>query len=484
VRRRARGNGPKIKKINERITPGIWLGTEDAGVPGDILKKRPMAAIIDKSSYRIDVNSDALIILDTLHRNGFQAYVVGGCVRDALIGLTPHDWDICTDAVPDQVRRLFGENHCIPTGIQHGTVTVHAGSGFLEVTTFRTEGSYSDGRHPDSVSFIRDVREDLARRDFTVNAMAYSPEEGLIDPFGGVEDLLVNHVIRAVGDPAERFSEDALRIMRFYRFAARLDFALDPATEQAALRLAPTLEHVSAERIRDELVKTLLTRAPSGYLPKAVLRQILPELALEEESDFQRTMRLCDLCRPKKSQRLAALFSRLTGSGVPEERARRAMRKLRFSNEETDSVTRLVRHLAEKPQTGGYGQRVQARLLLRDLGEEGAQDLTELWAAEKRAGSPAGQPETENSPEAGLKALIREMAASGECVSLKQLALNGKELMEAYPQIRGKEIGETLSGLLDDVIRERTANEKSALLEDAARRARAGRTGPDARPED
>ena len=184
----------------------------------------------------IKLDPGAALLLDALHGAGHAAYAVGGCVRDSLLGLDPHDWDLCTSARPEQVMALFGEEKCIPTGLQHGTVTVKQGGRLYETTTFRTEGAYSDGRHPDAVCFVPDVREDLARRDFTINAMAYSAEEGLIDPFGGRDDLAA-HLVRAVGEPERRFEEDALRILRLYRFAARFSFAIDPPTAQAAQEL-------------------------------------------------------------------------------------------------------------------------------------------------------------------------------------------------------------------------------------------------------
>ena len=205
----------------------------------------------------------ASALLDALHRAGFAAYAVGGCVRDSLLGLAPHDWDLCTVARPEQVMELFGEKQCIPTGLQHGTVTVKRDGKLYEITTFRTEGSYSDGRHPDSVAFVPDVREDLARRDFTINAMAYSAEEGLCDPFGGQEDL-ARGVVRAVGEPLRRFEEDALRILRLYRFAARFGFVIDEATEAAAKQLAAHLDCVSVERIEEELDKLLSAPEPGG----------------------------------------------------------------------------------------------------------------------------------------------------------------------------------------------------------------------------
>ena len=228
----------------------------------------------------ISMDPGAAALLDALHTAGYAAYAVGGCVRDSLLGLAPHDWDLCTSALPQQVIGLFGAQQCIPTGLQHGTVTVKQNGALYEITTFRTEGSYTDGRHPDEVHFVPDVREDLARRDFTINAMAYNEKEGLIDPFGGQDDLK-NGILRAVGAPHQRFTEDALRILRLYRFAARFGFVLDPATAQAAEELCAHLDCVSAERIEEELAKLLAAPAPAAYLDEKILGVILPELAPE-----------------------------------------------------------------------------------------------------------------------------------------------------------------------------------------------------------
>lgn len=215
----------------------------------------------------IRMDEGAAELLDTLHRAGYAAYVVGGCVRDSLLGLTPHDWDLCTSALPQQVMELFGAQRCIPTGLQHGTVTVKQSGALYEITTFRTEGTYTDGRHPDEVHFVPDVREDLARRDLTINAMAYNEKEGLVDPFGGQADLQ-SGIVRAVGVPRQRFTEDALRILRLYRFAARFGFAIDPPTAQAAQELCAHLDCVSVERIEEELAKLLSAPAPAAYLNK------------------------------------------------------------------------------------------------------------------------------------------------------------------------------------------------------------------------
>ena len=288
----------------------------------------------------IKLDPGAALLLDALHGAGHAAYAVGGCVRDSLLGLDPHDWDLCTSARPEQVMALFGEEKCIPTGLQHGTVTVKQGGRLYETTTFRTEGAYSDGRHPDAVCFVPDVREDLARRDFTINAMAYSAEEGLIDPFGGRDDLAA-HLVRAVGEPERRFEEDALRILRLYRFAARFGFAIDPATGAAARALGPHLDCVSAERIQEELLKLLAAPRPGSYLEPAVLAVVLPELEPEEQPErFAELCRTIDRIEPTAENvpaRLAALLCPLGEAG-----ARKALRKLKCSNALTDEVTALV----------------------------------------------------------------------------------------------------------------------------------------------
>ena len=284
----------------------------------------------------------AAALLDELHRAGFGAYAVGGCVRDSLLGLAPHDWDLCTAARPGQVMELFGEDRCIPTGLQHGTVTVKRDGKLYEITTFRTEGRYSDGRHPDSVAFVPDLREDLARRDFTINAMAYSAEEGLCDPFGGQEDL-ARGVVRAVGEPLRRFGEDALRILRLYRFAARFGFAIDEATEEAAKQLASHLDCVSAERIEEELNKLLAAPQPGAYLEPEVLAFVLPELPPEELTKARKRVDALPAGTEQVSARWAALLLPLGEAG-----ARKALKRLKCSNARIEGVTALVRECGEK----------------------------------------------------------------------------------------------------------------------------------------
>ena len=285
----------------------------------------------------IRMDEGAAELLDTLHRAGYAAYVVGGCVRDSLLGLTPHDWDLCTSALPQQVMELFGAQRCIPTGLQHGTVTVKQSGALYEITTFRTEGTYTDGRHPDEVHFVPDVRKDLARRDLTINAMAYNEKEGLVDPFGGQADLQ-SGIVRAVGVPRQRFTEDALRILRLYRFAARFGFAIDPPTAQAAQELCAHLDCVSVERIEEELAKLLSAPAPAAYLDKKILFVILPELSSEALAAAKPVVDACPAGAENLPIRLAALLLSLSEDGI-----RRTLKRLRCSNALIEEAAVLVR---------------------------------------------------------------------------------------------------------------------------------------------
>ena len=401
----------------------------------------------------IKLDPGAALLLDALHGAGHAAYAVGGCVRDSLLGLDPHDWDLCTSARPEQVIALFGEEKCIPTGLQHGTVTVKQGGRLYETTTFRTEGAYSDGRHPDAVCFVPDVREDLARRDFTINAMAYSAEEGLIDPFGGRDDL-ASHLVRAVGEPERRFEEDALRILRLYRFAARFGFAIDPATGAAARALGPHLDCVSAERIQEELLKLLAAPRPGSYLEPAVLAVVLPELEPEKQPErFAELCRTIDRIEPTAENvpaRLAALLCPLGEAG-----ARKALRKLKCSNALTDEVTALER---EAPGTPSSDQTLMAKRLLGRYEQPTIQRLTALCSARhpEQAGAFAA-----------LRAEAERLTAENACCRVSQLAVNGRDLMAAGVR-PGPGLRQVLNALLEAVITGQTPNEKDALLAAAA----------------
>ena len=396
----------------------------------------------------------AAALLDALHRAGFGAYAVGGCVRDSLLGLAPHDWDLCTAARPGQVMELFGEDRCIPTGLQHGTVTVKRDGKLYEITTFRTEGRYSDGRHPDSVAFVPDLREDLARRDFTINAMAYSAEEGLCDPFGGREDL-ARGVVRAVGEPLRRFGEDALRILRLYRFAARFGFAINEATEAAAKQLASHLDCVSAERIEEELNKLLAAPQPGAYLAPEVLAFVLPELPPEELAKARKQVDALPAGTEQVSARWAALLLPLGETG-----ARKALKRLKCSNARIDGTAVLVRECGEKTPDAldKCDLCLQAKRLLGRYDLHTVQQLTALWTALA--------PEEKASFDA-LRAEAEALTAQGACCRISQLAVSGRDLMAAGAA-PGPGLRRVLEALLEEVITGRLPNEKTELLAFAA----------------
>lgn len=399
-------------------------------------------------SFPLDPGAAAL--LTRLHAAGYAAYAVGGCVRDSLLGQTPHDWDLCTSATPEQVLELFGEAHCIPTGLQHGTVTVKHGGELYEITTFRTEGAYSDGRHPDQVAFVPDVKEDLARRDFTINAMAYNAEEGLIDPFGGQNDLAVG-IVRAVGEPQRRFEEDALRILRLYRFAARFRFAIDPATGQAARALCRHLDCVSEERIAEELSRLLAAPAPGAYLEAEVLAVIFPELDAAELPESRRILDALESGMEHVPVRLAALLCPLGEAG-----ARAALRRLKCSNALTGTVATLVREAAaEMP---GAALTLTARRFLSRYDLATITDLTALCSARHPEQAEAF---------AALQQEAARLVETNACCRINQLAVNGRDLMDAGVR-PGPGLRRVLDTLLEQVLTGQLPNEKAALLAAAA----------------
>ena len=393
----------------------------------------------------IRMDEGAAELLDTLHRAGYAAYVVGGCVRDSLLGLTPHDWDLCTSALPQQVMELFGAQRCIPTGLQHGTVTVKQSGALYEITTFRTEGTYTDGRHPDEVHFVPDVREDLARRDLTINAMAYNEKEGLVDPFGGQADLQ-SGIVRAVGVPRQRFTEDALRILRLYRFAARFGFAIDPPTAQAAQELCAHLDCVSVERIEEELAKLLSAPAPAAYLDKKILLVILPELSSEALAAAKPVVDACPAGAENLPIRLAALLLSLGEDGI-----RRTLKRLRCSNACIEETAVLVR---EAVPGVPVSLNIYARRLLGKYNLCTVQRIAALGTAL--------QPERA-ADFAALSELAEQLDADGVCCCVSQLAVNGRDLMAAGIPA-GPGIRKVLEALLDGVIREEYPNERQALL--------------------
>ena len=438
-------------------------------------------------NIRLDAGAAAL--LARLHGAGYAAYAVGGCVRDSLLGRTPQDWDLCTSARPEQVLALFGERQCIPTGLQHGTVTIKYGGQLYETTTFRTEGAYTDGRHPDEVHFVPDVRQDLARRDFTINAMAYNDAEGLIDPFGGQQDLQQG-ILRAVGDPATRFEEDALRILRLYRFAARFGFAIDPPTGQAARALCAHLDCVSVERIEEELSKLLAAPAPAAYLDEKILKVIVPELSAPA---LQAAKPVVDAC-PAGTEDLPVRWAALLMS-LGEDGTRKALKRLRCSNTCIEQTAVLVRETG-----GGGGSFSEDRPLGWDPAAAGSRagDGMARFVSEEKASAAPGQdaaPDTvirirkllgrydlhtvqrlaalgaamepEQAADFAAQAeLAAQLDADGVCCRVSQLAVNGRDLMAAGIPA-GPGLRRTLEALLDAVVRGQLPNEQQCLLDAA-----------------
>ena len=439
-------------------------------------------------NIRLDAGAAAL--LARLHGAGYAAYAVGGCVRDSLLGRTPQDWDLCTSARPEQVLALFGEGQCIPTGLQHGTVTIKYGGQLYETTTFRTEGAYTDGRHPDEVHFVPDVRQDLARRDFTINAMAYNDAEGLIDPFGGQQDLQQG-ILRAVGDPATRFEEDALRILRLYRFAARFGFAIDPPTGQAARALCAHLDCVSVERIEEELSKLLAAPAPEAYLDEKILKVIIPELSAPA---LQAAKPVVDAC-PAGTEDLPVRWAALLMS-LGEDGTRKALKRLRCSNACIEQTAVLVR------ETGGGGGRFllghekgHSIALPTACGSRVPPQRTVLGETSTAPGQAPAVPDTairirkllgrydlhtvqrlaalgaamepEQAADFAAQAeLAAQLDADGVCCRVSQLAVNGRDLMAAGIPA-GPGLRRTLEALLDAVIRGQLSNERQCLLDAA-----------------
>ena len=434
-------------------------------------------------NIRLDAGAAAL--LARLHGAGYAAYAVGGCVRDSLLGRTPQDWDLCTSARPEQVLALFGEGQCIPTGLQHGTVTIKHGGQLYETTTFRTEGAYTDGRHPDEVHFVPDVRQDLARRDFTINAMAYNDAEGLIDPFGGQQDLQQG-ILRAVGDPATRFEEDALRILRLYRFAARFGFAIDPPTGQAARALCAHLDCVSVERIEEELSKLLAAPAPAAYLDEKILKVIIPELSAPA---LQAAKPVVDAC-PAGTEDLPVRWAALLMS-LGEDGTRKALKRLRCSNACIEQTTVLVREVhpgafssdtiwgipspALLPAAAGShppdGPQRNSRT---GLGQDAAPDTVirirkllgryDLHTVQRLAALGAAMEPEQAADFAAQAELAAQLDADGVCCRVSQLAVNGRDLMAAGIPA-GPGLRRTLEALLDAVIRGQLPNERQRLLD-------------------
>jgi tRNA nucleotidyltransferase (CCA-adding enzyme) len=429
-------------------------------------------------------------IIELLTRSGYDAYAVGGCVRDSLMGRTPHDWDVCSSATPEQLKYVLGEHYrIIPTGEKYGTLTVISGETAVEVTTFRGDGVYSDGRRPDSVRFSANVADDLLRRDFTMNAVAYNPEEGIIDPFGGVADIR-SGVIRAVGSARERFAEDALRIIRACRFASELGFTLESDTASATAELAPLLSNVSDERVSAELIKLLLGQNAERVILEhwQVLTAVVPPLAplykLPQNTKYHftdaytHTAKTVAATPPVPELRMAALLhdvgkarcATVDSNGVShfyghpdvsaELSAELFKHKLRFSRRFVERVLLLVRNHAFSIHTAATPASV--RSWLNKVGEPAFRQLLELSDADAAAHAEPARISRQAKVE-HLRELLEQTLSSGACYRLDMLAIGGDELIAADFS-PGAALGNLLDALLCAVIDGKCANEPEALL--------------------
>lgn len=433
---------------------------------------------------KIQLPEKVKVIIQTLEAAGYEAYAVGGCVRDSVLGRIPADWDITTSALPEQVKELF--HRTIDTGIEHGTVTVMMDKEGFEVTTYRIDGEYRDHRHPEQVNFTGELKEDLRRRDFTINAMAYNDRCGMVDAFGGIEDLK-HGVIRCVGVAGERFEEDALRILRAVRFAAQLGFEIEKETADAARALAGNLKDISAERIQTELVKLLVSPHPEMLRTAyelGITRVVLPEFDVMMEtpqhhphhmySVGEHTLKALEFTDPEKVLRLSVLFhdfgkpqTRTTVDGVDHfhghanvsaQETVRIMRRLKFDNATMDQVKRIVLYHDARPQPDER----QIRRLLHRAGEDIFPGMFQVMGADILAQSEYRKIEKLVNLER-VHQVYDEILKRKDCISLKNLQVTGKDLIAAGME-PGKKIGEILNQMLEDVLETPEHNEREYLL--------------------
>lgn len=395
----------------------------------------------------IHVPEGARKIIRQLTSRGYEAYIVGGCVRDMLLGREPEDWDITTSAMPLEVKGIF--RRTIDTGIQHGTVTVMLDHTGYEVTTYRVDGEYRDGRHPSSVAFTPDLSQDLQRRDFTINAMAYNSQDGLVDIFGGRQDL-EQKIIRCVGDPVERFTEDALRMLRAVRFSAQLGFEIEEHTWEAVRQMAPNLAKVSRERVQTELTKLLVSASPDRIrlvYQAGMAPYVSP--AFEQAGTQWEIPPISSELPAKKALRWAAFFRR-----VPPELAVQALKELKLDNDTIYQVRTLTREVkvpfkSDKPAIRRVMSQMEPGLF---------DDLLTL----KESVAPNERQET-GEELAQVRLLAEQIRRDGDCLSLKDLAVKGKDLMEAGV-LPGRPVGENLEYLLSLVLEDPSRNNREYLL--------------------
>lgn len=420
--------------------------------------------------------------IQRLEDAGYAAYAVGGCVRDDCLGRTPKDYDLCTAALPEETEKLFSDHGLVLAGKKHGTVGVIFGKEVVEITTFRTEGGYQDNRHPDWVHFVSDIREDLSRRDYTINAMAYSPTRGYADPFGGREDL-EKGILRAVGDADERYQEDSLRILRGIRFASRYGLTVDPATEEAMHRQMPLMDNLARERVFDELSKMLPTLTAEEVVRFApifsgVIPALKPMIGFDQRSPHHaydlitHVAHVVEAVPGDVTLRWAALLHDVgkiptftqdeNGRGhfyghaqASADMAETILQELKAPNALRQRVVQLIAAHMTRP----LPEKKFLRRQLSSMGWEAYEQLLQLQEADL-AGKGAGEWDVDF---AAIRSLLDEIRAEDACLSLKDLAVNGRDLMAL--SLKGREVGNTLNALLDQVIDENLPNAKEALLD-------------------
>ena len=408
------------------------------------------------SDYKINLPKEVQDIITTIEEHGCEAYAVGGCVRDSILGRNPDDWDITTSAVPGDVKTFFRKT--IDTGIKHGTVTVMMGKTGYEVTTYRIDGEYKDGRHPENVEFSANIVDDLKRRDFTINAMAYNEKQGLVDEFDGIGDLK-RKLIKCVGNSDERFTEDALRMMRAIRFSAQLGFDIEKNTFDAIAKLAPSIRQVSMERVQVELVKTIMSDNPDYvifYEQTGLFKEILPVIHEILSGKYAKNA----MTMMKKSEKNTVLRYAALLNSVDEEKARQTLKSLKLDNYTIDTASKLVAY-----------QKVyidENEPSVREALHKYGKDLLKLMLVHERAIIETKEEITGITMPARRKHLLiiehmyKDILERGDCISIKDLDITGNDLMEYG--LKGPQIGKTLNELLQIVIENPKLNEKATLI--------------------
>ena len=435
----------------------------------------------------INLPEKVKFIIERLAQYGFDAYAVGGCVRDSILNKKPNDWDICTDALPKQTKAVFSECRQIDSGIKHGTIAVIIDDDIFEITTYRIDGEYSDNRHPDKVTFTNLLESDLARRDFTVNSMAYNDKNGLIDPFGGLKDLQ-NKLIKCVGIPDTRFNEDALRIMRALRFASGFNFLIDTDTQKSIFKNKNLLKNIAVERINAEFTKLLVSISASRIIQdyRDVIAVFIPEISVMFDYDqhtmhhnldlwrhslkamsiapqtplLRMTMLLHDIGKPYTCTTDADGNRHFRGHAKQSAAiAERILKRLRYSSDFINTCVLLI-FWHDIPLNGS---KKQLRRLLSKIGDENMRLLFKVQLSDKNAQSDYMHAEKLEILQEAVRA-FEDIIEENECFSLKDLAVNGNDLIKVGVK-QGKEVGKILNMLLNEVIDEKLKNEKDALLE-------------------